>query len=64
MTMIDCMLFSKEDYDSVMSHLKSARIECQSATKSSLSGKVSLYYVGEVDRQLEAIEALLKKKGL
>lgn len=62
--MIDCVLFSKEDYDSIMSHLKSARIECQSATKSSLSGNVSLYYVGEVDRQLEAIEALLKKDGL
>lgn len=62
--MIECMLFSKEDYDSIMSHLKSARIECQSATKSSLSGKVSLYHVGEIDRQLEAIEALLKREGL
>lgn len=64
MTMIDCMLFSKEDYDSIMSHLKSARIECQSASESSLFGSVNLYHVGEIDRQLEAIEALLKKKGL
>lgn len=62
--MTDCVLFSKEDYDSIMSHLKSARIECQSATESSLFGKVSLYHVGEIDRQLEAIEALLKKEGL
>lgn len=62
--MIDCMLFSKEDYDSIMSHLKSAQIECQSATESSLFGKVSLYHVGEIDRQLEAVEALLKKEGL
>lgn len=61
--MTDCVLFSKEDYDSIMSHLKSARIECQSATKYSLSGKVSLYHVGEIDRQLEAVEALLKKDG-
>jgi hypothetical protein len=58
------MLFSKEDYESILSHLKSARIECQSATEFSLFGKVSLYHVGEVDRQLEAIEALLKKGGL
>lgn len=62
--MTDCVLFSKEDYDSIMYHLKSARIECQSATKSSLSGKVRLYHVGEIDRQLEAVEALLKKEGL
>lgn len=62
--MTDCVLFSKEDYDSIMSHLKSARIECQSATKSSLFGKVNLYNVGEIDRQLEAIEALFKKEGL
>lgn len=62
--MTDCVLFSKEDYDSIMSHLKSAQIECQNATESSLFGKVSLYHVGEIDRQLEAIEALLKKEGL
>lgn len=62
--MIKCVLFSKEDYESILSHLKSARIECQSAAEHSLSGNVSLYHVGEVDRQLEAIEALLKKGGL
>lgn len=62
--MIDCMLFSKDDYDSLLSHLKSARIVCQDATSHSFSGKVSLYHVGEIDRQLEAIEALLKKEGL
>lgn len=62
--MIDCVLFSKEDYDSIMSHLKSAQIECQSATESRLFGKVSLYHVEEIDRQLEAVEALLKKEGL
>lgn len=62
--MTDCVLFSKEDYDSIMSHLKSAKIECQSATELSLFGKVSLYHVGEIDRQLEAVEALLKKEGL
>lgn len=62
--MTDCVLFSKEDYDSIMSHLKSAQIECQSATEASLFGKVSLYHVEEIDRQLEAVEALLKKEGL
>lgn len=62
--MIDCVLFSKEDYDSIMSNLKSAQIECQSATESSLFGKVSLYHVEEIYRQLEAVEALLKKEGL
>lgn len=62
--MTECMLFSKEDYDSIMSHLKSARIECQSANKSSLSGKVSLYYIGEIDRHLKIAETLLKKEGL
>ena len=64
MTMTKCILFSKDDYDSILSHLKSARIECQSASDSSLFGKVNLYHVGEVDRQLEAIEALLKKEEL
>ena len=62
--MTDCVLFSKEDCDSIMSHLKSAQIECQSATESSLFGKVSLYHVGEIDRQLVAVETLLKKEGL
>lgn len=62
--MIDCMLFSKEDYDSIMSHLKSAQIECHSANKSSLSGKVSLYYIGEIDRHLKIVETLLKRDGL
>lgn len=56
--MTDCVLFSKEYYDSIMSHLKSARIECQSVTTK------SWYHVGEADRHLEAIEALLKKEGL
>lgn len=62
--MTECILFSKEDYESILSHLKSARVECQSATESNLFGKVNLYHVGEVDRQLKAIEALLKKEGL
>jgi hypothetical protein len=62
--MIEGMFLSKDDYEGILSHIKSARIECQSATKHSLSGKVSLYHVEEVDRQLEAIEALLKKEGL
>lgn len=62
--MIECMLFSKDDYDSILSHLKSAQIECQSETESSLFEEVSLYRIGEIDRQLEAIEALLKKEGL
>lgn len=62
--MIECVLFSKEDYEGILSHLKSARIECQSATEFSLFGKVSLYHVEEADRQLEAIEALLNKEGL
>lgn len=62
--MTECMLFSKEDYDSIVSHIKSARVECQSATNYSLSGKVSLYHIGEIDRQLEAAEALLNKEGL
>lgn len=62
--MFKCILLTKDDYNSILSHLKSARAECQSATEFSLFGKVSLYHVGEVDRQLEAIEALLKKEGL
>lgn len=62
--MIECMLFSKDDYESILSHLKSARIVCQDATSHNFSGKVSLYHIGEIDRQLEAIEALLKKEGL
>lgn len=62
--MTECILFSKEGYESILSHLKSARVECQDATSHSFSGKVSLYHIGEIDRQLEAIEALLKKEGL
>lgn len=62
--MLKCILLTKDDYDNLLSHLKSARIVCQDATSHSFSGKVSLYHVGEIDRQLEAIEALLKKKGL
>lgn len=62
--MLKCILLTEDDYDSLLSHLKSARIVCQDATSHSFSGKVSLYHVGEIDRQLEAIEALLKKRGL
>lgn len=62
--MIDCMLFSKDDYDSIMSHLRSARFECKNATESSLSGKVNLYHMGEIYRHLNAVENLLKKEGL
>lgn len=62
--MLKCILLTKDDYDSILSHIKSARIVCQDATSHSFSGKVSLYHVGEIDRQLEAIEALLKKEGL
>lgn len=61
--MTEYMLLSKKDYESILSHIKSARIDCQNATKHSLSGKVNLYHVGEIDRQLEAIEELLKKEG-
>lgn len=64
MKMLKCILLTKDDYNSVLSHLKSARIECQSASESSLFGSVNLYHVNEIDRQLEAIETLLKKKGL
>lgn len=62
--MLKCILVSKDDYEGILSHLKSARIVCQDATSHSFSGKVSLYHVEEIDRQLEAIEALLKKEGL
>lgn len=54
--MIECILLSKGDYEGILSHLKSARIECQSVTTK------SCYHVGEADRHLEAIEALLKKE--
>lgn len=30
--MTECMLLSKDDYESILSRLKSARIECQSVT--------------------------------
>ena len=62
--MLKCILVSKDDYGAILSPLKSDRIVCQDATSHSFSGKVSLYHVGEIDRQLEAIEALLKKEGL
>ena len=62
--MLKCILLTKDDYNIVLSHLKSARIVCQDATSHSFSGKVSLYHIGEIDRQLEAVEALLKKEGL
>lgn len=54
--MIECVLISKDDYEGILSHLKSARIECQSVTTK------SWYHVGEADRHLAAIEALLKKE--
>lgn len=56
--MIECMLFSKDDYEGILSHLKSARIECQSVTTK------SWYHVGEADRHLKAIEDLLKKEDM
>ena len=62
--MLKCILLTKDDYNIVLSHLKSARIVCQDATSHSFSGKVSLYHIGEIDRQLETVEALLKKEGL
>lgn len=62
--MLKCILLTKNDYNSILSHLKSARIDCQSASESSLFGSVNLYRVEEIDRQLETIEALLKKEGL
>lgn len=54
--MIECVLISKDDYEGILSHLKSARIECQSVTTK------SWYHVGEADRHLAAIEDLLKKE--
>ena len=62
--MLKCILLTKDDYNIVLSHLKSARIVCQDATSHSFAGKVSLYHIGEIDRQLETVEALLKKEGL
>ena len=62
--MIECTLFTKDDYDSILSHLKSARIVCKDIISHNLSGKVNLYLVEEIDRQLEIVETLLKKKGL
>jgi hypothetical protein len=54
--MIECIVLSKDDYEGILSHLKSARIECQSVTTK------SWYHVGEADRHLAAIEDLLKKE--
>ena len=56
--MTECVLISKDDYEGILSHLKSARIECQSVTTK------SWYHVGEADRHLKAIEDLLKKERL
>lgn len=56
--MTECILFSKDDYEGILSHLKSARIECQSVTTK------SWYHVGEADRHLKAIEDLLKKEDM
>lgn len=57
--MTECVLISKDDYEGILSHLKSARIELQSVT--SVTTK-SWYRVREADRHLKAIEGLLKKE--
>jgi hypothetical protein len=63
--MTDCVLFSKEDYDSILSHLKSIQIECENSQAINLSGRRNnSYHICEIERHIEAIEALLKKEGL
>lgn len=63
--MIECILFSKEDYDSILSHLKSIQMECETAQARNLSGmRNNSYHICEIERHLEDIETLLKKEGL
>lgn len=62
--MTECILFSKEDYDSILSHLKSIQMECETAQARNLSGRNNSYSICEIERHLEEIETLLKKEEL
>ena len=63
--MTECILLSKDDYDSILSHIKSIRIECEAAQARNLSGmRNNSYHICEIERHLEDIETLLKKEGL
>lgn len=63
--MTECILFSKEDYDGILSHLKSIQVECESSQSINLSGRRNnSYYICEIERHIEEIKTLLKKEGL
>lgn len=62
--MIECVLISKDDYDSILSYLKSIQMECETAQARNLSGRNNSYSICEIERHLEEIETLLKKEGL
>ena len=53
MTMIKCIVMSLDDYTTIISHLKSARIDLFKLNPS--------YFQSEVDRHLYEIEQLLTK---
>lgn len=63
--MLECVLISVGNYQSIMYYLKKARIECDTAKslKFAKTG-VSNYYLEEIDRQIELAENLLKERGL
>lgn len=63
--MIECILFPKDDYDSMLSCLKSTQVECEAAQARNLSGmRNNSYHTCEIERHIEKIETLLKKEGL
>lgn len=62
--MTEFILLSKEDYDSILSHLKSIQMECETAQARNLSGRNNSYSICEIERHFEEIETLLKKEGL
>ena len=62
--MTEFILLSKEDYDSILSHLKSIQMECETAQARNLSGRNNSYSIYEIERHFEEIETLLKKEGL
>lgn len=63
--MTECILFSKDDYDSILSHIKSIRVECETAQARNLFGmRNNSYHICEIERHIEEIEALLKKESL
>lgn len=57
--MLNCILFSEEDYKEVLARLRSVEVVCRHMRR-----KGDSYFVEEIERHLEAIETLLKKEEL